>query len=203
MEGQRPRGVRATWSPQVAPQVAAQAATGRTGRDRPDRPQQAATGGIGMRSLRDYLPEHPFLAGMDRRLTDEISEYAENVHVAAGRLLFRAGDPADHFYLVRRGEISVELRAPDGELIVLHTAGPGDVVGWSWLQPGYPWLFDARAVTECSAVRLTAIGLLRRCREDRELGYALMQRVATLMYRRLHDLRDLLLAEHGPRELAG
>jgi CRP-like cAMP-binding protein len=156
-----------------------------------------------MRNLEEYLPEHPFFAGMDPALVGRIAEYAENVHVPAGGLLFREGDPADHFYLVRRGEISVEVRAPDGRTVVLHTAGPGDVVGLAWLQPGFPWLFNARAVTECSAVRLTAIGLLRRCREDRELGYALMQRIAAVMYRRLADAKALLLAEHGSRELAG
>ena len=84
---------------------------------------------------------------------------------------------------------------------VVATVDEGDVVGWSWLVPPYRWFFDARAVTEVSAVSVDAGCLREKCDEDPALGYALMQRVAQVMYQRLQSARirmlDLYGAGHG------
>jgi CRP-like cAMP-binding protein len=69
------------------------------------------------------------------------------------------------------------------------------------LVPPYRWFFDARAVTDVSAVSVDA-GCLRAWSEaDPALGYGLMQRVAQVMYHRLQSSRlrmlDLYGAGHG------
>lgn len=153
-----------------------------------------------MRSIAEELPDHPFFAGLDDEALALLAGCAVNVHFAPGELLFREGDPADRFFVLRRGRVAIEVHAPTGG-IVLDTADDGDVVGWSWLVPPYRWVFDARAVTPTSAVALDAVCLRGKCDGDPALGYALMQRVTGVMYERLQAARVRLLDLYGgPRD---
>ena len=149
-----------------------------------------------MRTIAEELPEHPFFAGLDSAALELMAGCAVHVHFAPGERLFREGEPADRFYVVRRGRVAVEVHAPTGG-IVLDTVEDGDVVGWSWLLPPYRWLFDARAVTPTSALALDAVCLRGKCDTDPALGYALMQRVSGVMYERLQASRIRLLDLYG------
>lgn len=91
----------------------------------------------------------------------------------------------------------MEVHAPGGGDHLIDTVEAGDVVGWSWLVPPYHWFFDARAVGDVSVVSLDATCIRAKCDEDPRLGYALMQRVAQVMYQRLQATRVRLLDLYG------
>lgn len=150
-----------------------------------------------MRTLAEYLPEHPFFAGLEPAAMELVVGCAQNVHAHEGEVLFRTGEPADTFYVVRRGRVALDLHAPDRGALTIASLGEGEVVGWSWLVPPYRWVFDARAQTEVSAVALDGACLRGKCDDDPALGYALMQRVAQVMYDRLQDARIRLLDLYG------
>lgn len=150
-----------------------------------------------MRTLEEYLPEHPFFAGLDPAVLDLVVGCARNVHLNDGSVLFRTGEAADTFYVVRRGRVGLDVHDPRRGSLTIATLEAGDVVGWSWLVPPYRWLFDARAVAEVSAVSLDGACLRAKCDRDPAVGYALMQRVAQVMYQRLQDARIRLLDVYG------
>ncbi|MGB8651448.1 MAG: cyclic nucleotide-binding domain-containing protein [Mycobacteriales bacterium] len=153
-----------------------------------------------MRTIVEELPEHPFFAGLDDAAIALLAGCAVNVHFGPGELLFREGEAADRFFVLRRGRVAIEVHSPTGG-IVLDTADDGDVVGWSWLVPPHRWVFDARAVTSTSALALDAVCLRGKCDSDPALGYALMQRVSGVMYERLQAARIRLLDLYGgPRD---
>ena len=145
-----------------------------------------------MRSIPEYLPAHPFFAGLDDRWIELVTGCAVNAHFRAGQQLFHEGEPADTFYVVRKGRIVISTRTPTGS-VVLDTVHEDDVLGWSWLVPPYRWTFDARATDETSAVRFDGACLRQKCEADPELGYALLQRVVQAMSERLRSARVRLL----------
>ena len=150
-----------------------------------------------MRTLAEYLPEHPFFAGLDASAMDLVVGCAQNVHFSDGDVLFRAGAPANTFYVIRHGRVALEVHDPRRQTMVVATLGDGEVAGWSWLVPPYQWMFDGRAVSSVSAVALDGACLRAKCDQDPALGYALMQRVAHVMYERLQDARMRLLDMYG------
>jgi CRP-like cAMP-binding protein len=150
-----------------------------------------------MRSLQDLLMEHPFFSGLDDSTVSLLVGCASNAHYRPGQYLFHEGEPADRFFVVRRGRVALDVHIPGQPEKVVDTVDEGDVVGWSWLVPPYRWFFDARAVQEVSAVVVEAACLRARCEEDPALGYALMQRVARVMYERLQSARVRLLDLYG------
>lgn len=149
-----------------------------------------------MQTIAQYLPNHPFFAGLDDRAFDLMAGCATNAHFHPGQQLFHEGQPADTFYVVRRGRIAIESRGPTGT-VVIDTADEGDVVGWSWLVPPYRWTFDARAVEETSVISFDGACLRGKCEHDPALGYALLQRVVQVMGARLRSARVRLLDLYG------
>jgi len=141
------------------------------------------------KTIEDYLPEHPFFADMDPELIRLFAGCARNVHFSTGDTLFHEGDAADTFYLVRKGRVAISTHSPGVGGIVMDTAEAGDVVGWSWLVPPYRWMFDARASKGTSAVAFDATCLRTKCVADPAVGYALLQRVASVMLDRLDAAR--------------
>jgi CRP/FNR family transcriptional regulator, cyclic AMP receptor protein len=151
-------------------------------------------------SMRELLAGGPFFAGLSEPHLTVVAACGRNVRLRAGELLFEEGGPADTFYVIRHGRVAVETHRPGKTAIVISTMGDGDLVGWSWLIPPYRWHFDARAVDATSAVALDGVCLRRKCDDDPELGYDLMQRFAGLMVQHLQDTRMQLLDLYGGPE---
>ncbi len=149
-----------------------------------------------MQTIEQYLPEHPFFEGLDEQAIALMAGCAVNVHLRPGEYLFREGEPADTFFVIRSGRVAIEMRRPT-ERVVLDSAHEGDVVGWSWLVPPYRWTFDASATEETSAIAFDGQCLRGKCEADPALGYALLQRVVQVMSRRLQSARVRLLDLYG------
>jgi hypothetical protein len=84
-----------------------------------------------------------------------------------------------------------------GCLVAFQTAGEGDVVGVSWLVPPYRWLHDARAVDLVRAIGVDARCLRKKCDDDHDVGYAMMQRFVPVLVDRLQATRLQMLDVYG------
>src|SRR3954451_13956109 len=71
-----------------------------------------------------------------------------------GAPLLAEGEPADEFFLIRRGMVAIETDVPGRGAVPLETLGDGDLVGWSWLVPPYRSAFTARAVEPAHVIAL-------------------------------------------------
>ena len=54
-----------------------------------------------VQTIEEFLPEHPFFAGLDEAAIALMAGCAVNAHVRPGEFLFREGEAADTFYVVR------------------------------------------------------------------------------------------------------
>ena len=152
-----------------------------------------------VRSIAEYLGEHPFFAVLDAASVQELAGCARNEHVRAGQYLFREGGKAERFYVIMHGRIALELASPGTEPLILDTVSNGEVLDWPWLIPPHQWSFDARAVEPTSVVCLESACLRAKCDANTRLGYQLIQRVAQIMSDRLLATRLRLLDLYGNR----
>ena len=152
-----------------------------------------------MRTIDELLAEHPFFAGLDDDALDADRRAARpNVHFRPGEYLFREGEAADTFFVVRTRPGRARDARAGRRGRSLDTVEDGEVLGWSWLVPPYRWFLDARAVEEASASIVVRRRLpARQVRRGPRLGYALLQRVAQVMYHRLQSARVRLLDLYG------
>jgi CRP/FNR family cyclic AMP-dependent transcriptional regulator len=148
---------------------------------------------VTIENLERMLTEHPFFEGLNKRCLQLLVECASNVRFNAGEVIFREGEEAGLFYLIRHGRVSVETFAPNRGPIIIQTLGEGDLLGWSWLIEPYRWRFEARAVELTRAIALDGTCLRGKCEGDHELGYELMKRIAHVIEKRLQATRLQLL----------
>jgi len=146
-----------------------------------------------MQTLEPILSEHPFLKGLKPDYLKILVGCASNVRFNAGQHLFREGEEANQFYMIRQGKVAVEVRAAELGPITVQTVGEGDVLGWSWLIPPYRWRFDARALELTRAITLDGICLRTKSEEDHDLGYELLKRFSNIIVERLEATRLQLL----------
>ncbi|MFC3119751.1 cyclic nucleotide-binding domain-containing protein [Jhaorihella thermophila] len=138
------------------------------------------------------------MPGSATPFSELIGGCARNVVFAEGDHLFRQGEEADALYLLRSGQVALEITAPGRGTMTFLTLGPGDVVGVSWLVPPYRWSYDARVVEPTRAIAMDAHCLRRKCEDDPALGYELMKRFVPVLSQRLQAARLQMLDVYGP-----
>jgi CRP/FNR family transcriptional regulator, cyclic AMP receptor protein len=150
-----------------------------------------------METIDALLREVPVFHGLKPAWLELIAGCGSNVHFEQGAMLFREGDPADTFYVVRHGSVALETYVPARGPAMIETLEAGEVVGWSWLFPPYRWHFDARALTSVRATGFDGACLRGKCADDPKLGYDLMTRFAQVLIERLQWTRLRLLDLYG------
>jgi CRP/FNR family cyclic AMP-dependent transcriptional regulator len=153
-----------------------------------------AVGGKEMiQKLDAILGKHPFFKGLNKTQLKVIEGCAKNTHFAEGKTIFLEGDPADAFYFIQEGSVSIELTMPNHPRSSVHKVGEGDILGWSWVSPPYKWHFNARALKATKAIAFDARCLRSKLDGDHELGYELLKRFAEVIVQRLDATQVQLL----------
>jgi CRP-like cAMP-binding protein len=150
-----------------------------------------------MRTIETLIHDAPIFQGMSAEALELVSGCASNVRFVDDEMLFREGDEADVFYVVRHGRVALDMFVPARGPVTIETVDPGEVIGWSWLFPPYRWHFDAKALGLVRATKFDAACLRQKCEADTAFGYDLMGRFAQVMIERLQWTRLRLLDVYG------
>ncbi len=129
-----------------------------------------------MDGVHRYLLDHPLLRSLAPQHVGFIRQITRSARFAADAFLFRAGEPADEFYLLRDGRVALQMRP-----ITLATIGAGELLGVSWLLTPRAWTWDARAIGPASALAIDAGQLIALCEQEHSLGYRLMQQIGSVL----------------------
>ena len=143
------------------------------------------------------IRQHRFFAGLDEDMIALLAGCARNVVFKPGQYLFHTGEDANEFYLIREGQVALDVVAPGKGAITFQTVGYGEIVGVSWLLPPYRWMHDARAVDQVHAIGMNAACLRGKCDADHDVGYEMMRRFLPVLVSRLQATRLQLLDVYG------
>ena len=132
---------------------------------------------------------HPFLEGLSPDHLTAIAAYAMPVRFEPGETIFKTGDPADRFYLLKNGAVSLRTPEAGGGWTEIQCLRSGDVLGWSWLFEPRLWQFDAVATEPTDAIFFYGTWLQAECEKDPALGYEIMSRISRVVIDRLQASR--------------
>jgi CRP/FNR family transcriptional regulator, cyclic AMP receptor protein len=97
--------------------------------------------------------------------------------------MFTEGDPANEFYFIRKGLVSVELMVQNSGPTAVRTLGGGEILGCSWVSPPYHWHFNARTLKPTRALVFDANCLHAKCEEAHHLGCEMLKRFSNMRLR--------------------
>jgi len=150
-----------------------------------------------MRTIETLLRDVPIFRDMPPEALELLSGCAANVRFDDAEMLFREGDEANVFYVIRHGRVALEAFVPARGPVTIETVDPGEVIGWSWLFAPYRWHFDARALGLVRATLFDASCLREKCEREPAFGYDLMSRFTQVLIERLQWTRLRLLDVYG------
>jgi CRP-like cAMP-binding protein len=141
--------------------------------------------------LLDLIASQSLFASLHTEQLKVIRSLAMEVHYDRDEWIFREGDPANRFFVILKGYVSLEVRRLH-ETIPIRTLGPGDDLGWAWLFPPYYMHFSARSAGPTRAIFFYGTRLREICEQDHELGYRMTKRVAEIAVQNLNVTRQLI-----------
>lgn len=153
-------------------------------------------------STAEYLSSHVFFSELEQDILKFLSENVSTRKIKQGDILFRQGESANKFYVVRSGKISIQIPAVMGPALELQSQGKDQILGWSWLIPPYRWNFQARAEEDSELLEFDGAIILERCEEETKFGYELLKRFTSLMSERLETARQKMIDEWNPAGFA-
>jgi CRP/FNR family cyclic AMP-dependent transcriptional regulator len=136
--------------------------------------------------------------GMSEETHRKILEAGREEAYAAGAFLFRRGDPAECFYLLREGR--VRLGVGESELLAYVSSAPGDVIGWSSLVENEAYTASAECLGAVKVLKIEKGRLDQILQQDPASGMIFFKHVAALVGRRLVKGYRATLSVHGERE---
>lgn len=141
--------------------------------------------------MRDIaLSDHAFLSDLEEGHLEVVSTcVVGRSSWKPGELILLRGGDADVCHLLFDGTVAIEIRSPGTAPRTIQTLHSGDVLGWSWLFEPRLWTFDARAVSETTALTLDTTLLREAIDAHPEFGIQFITRMAKAIVTRLKATR--------------
>jgi CRP/FNR family transcriptional regulator, cyclic AMP receptor protein len=153
-------------------------------------------------STSEYLSAHAFFSEFSDDLLKFLCECSSMHEIKMGQTLFRQGENADKFYVVRSGRISLQMPAIMGPILEIQTLDKDQVLGWSWLISPYKWNFQTKAEEDSQLLQFDGAAILARCEQEPKFGYELLKKFAALMSVGLNAARLKMMDEWNPAGFA-
>jgi CRP-like cAMP-binding protein len=103
-------------------------------------------------------------------------------------IVFKGGESADVFYMLKRGKILLEQRVSSNITISIGAIKPGYSFGWSAALGGGIFTLDAVCAEPSQVIAVKGDVFKNILDEDPKMGYQVMQKLVEIIKRRL-DLR--------------
>ncbi len=102
-----------------------------------------------------------------------------------GKAIFKAGDKADIFYMLKRGKVLLEVDISDMISLSLGSVKTGSSFGWSALTQDSKYTSHATCTEPCEVLSVSGIEFLDLLNNDHTIGYHIMEGVTKIIRKRL------------------
>jgi CRP/FNR family transcriptional regulator, cyclic AMP receptor protein len=128
----------------------------------------------------------------DTQLAEIVPSCISRIY-SKGETVSREDDPATHLYFLSQGMMDVVIQLPGGKPVSALTIRPGEMFGWSGLVKPYRYTSSAIAKEASVVITLEASVVKKLFQKNTELGFKMMEEIASTATARLRDTRKQLL----------
>lgn len=141
------------------------------------------------------LSQANIFEGLTEAQLQKIGDISEEVTCQHGEVLFWEGDPADWLYILLEGEINIFVKLSSRpERVTLSVLNqPYQALAWSGLVAPNVYSASALCESDCRLLEIDGQALMELLEQDKEMGFAVMCRIAELISGRMRNTRFALL----------
>lgn len=140
------------------------------------------------------------------RLTSEallgLQAAGRRIRLEAGQRLLYEGDQADSVYVICQGTVKLTTSSPDGRLMIVRIAGPGDVVGLAAVLKGTGHRVAAETLERCEVKSIERTEFLQFMERFRDVNRNATVAMATEYENAVLSARRLALSGSAAGKLA-
>jgi len=130
-----------------------------------------------------------FVAELSSRVQEKFFAPAELVQYQAGATIFREGDHSQYLFIIKAGQVVLEVNIPPKGRRAILTVGPGEVFSWSALVEPRIENASARASVDSEVLRIEGAALMQLCEQDCPLGFEVYRTLTKVISSRLTATR--------------
>ncbi len=134
---------------------------------------------------RDELKRIVMLGYLKDEMLDKLCPVVDVLNFSEREYVFRQGDVADRFYMLRRGKILFEQRISDKMTLSMGGVKPGYSFGWSSMLDVQFYSTDAVSAEPSEVFSIIGRKLKKLLEEDHQMGHIFSQRLLRVMKSRL------------------
>lgn len=116
-----------------------------------------------------------------------ISDVAEVVELSAGEKVYEKDTPADHFYVVLDGHVSLRLPGRSGVSLHVDELARGAMFGSCVCFQFLNYSLDAQCSTDARLLKIESATLKKLMEKDLVLGYAIQTQISRVYFHRYID----------------
>jgi CRP/FNR family cyclic AMP-dependent transcriptional regulator len=145
-------------------------------------------------ALRSMAALHDLEAPHLRKLASIAGEMA----FPEGKIVYREGDAGEAIYLIRAGEVVIEMPVGEAGYVPVCTLGSGQLFGWSALFPGRRKTARARVTKPARVIVINTDRLHDLFQSDHRFESIITQRITEVVADRVKSTRRDLAKAFAP-----
>ena len=145
-----------------------------------------------MVSLKD-LKQIVIMGHLTDAMLEVLQPHIDILNFAEGEVIFKEGDTADQFYLLKKGKVLLEKKMSEKITLYFGAVKEGYSFGWSAMLDGGSYTSYAICAEPCEVFSLRRSIILDRMDKDHDMGYIFTQRLLRVIKARLDHRTDQFL----------
>jgi CRP-like cAMP-binding protein len=141
---------------------------------------------------KEALKKIEVFKGLSEDMLETLAALTKSREYEEGEVVFREGDSADGFFMLKRGKILLEQRISDTATVSLGAVKPGYSFGWSAILDGGTFTLDTICSEDSEVLYIERKEIIGIMEENAEMAKILNQNLIRIIKNRL-DHRTIQL----------
>ena len=133
---------------------------------------------------RENLRQIVLLSYLTDPMLDEIIPIIDVLQFANQEIIFKQGDPADRFYMLKRGKVLLEQRISETVTAFIGSIKPGFSFGWSAMIEDGSYSANAVCAEPCEIYSFKSEKIKKLLDNNPDMGYRVYQRLLVIIKKR-------------------
>ena len=134
--------------------------------------------------LREDLKQILLLSYLTDPMLNKIMQIVEVLQFGNEEIIFKQGEPADRFYMLKRGKVLLEQRISEKVTAFIGSIKPGFSFGWSAMIEDGTYSANAVSAEPCEIYSFQSEKIKKLFENNPDMGYRVYQRLLVIIKKR-------------------
>jgi CRP-like cAMP-binding protein len=139
---------------------------------------------------REDLKQIVLLSYLTDPMLDEIIPIIDLLQFGNQEIIFKQGDPADRFYMLKRGKVLLEQRITENVTAIIGSIKPGLSFGWGAMIEDGAYSAKAVCAEPCEIYSFKSKKIKMLFEDNPDMGYRVYQRLLVILKKRYDTRTD-------------